>query len=100
MSQYILEIDHVTKEFPGVKALDNVNMKIEKGHIHGLVGENGAGKSTLMKILSGVYPAGEYSGEIKIDGQTATFKTIKDSEKEMCIRDRQCRDGPVVPGRT
>ncbi len=81
MSQYILEINDITKEFPGVKALSAVNMQIKKGHIHGLVGENGAGKSTLMKILSGVYPKGEYGGEIKIDGQTVAFKTIKDSEK-------------------
>ncbi|MBQ2720782.1 MAG: ATP-binding cassette domain-containing protein, partial [Clostridia bacterium] len=51
MSEYILEINNVTKEFPGVKALDNVNFKIKKGQIHGLVGENGAGKSTLMKVL-------------------------------------------------
>lgn len=80
MSEFILEINNITKEFPGVKALDGVTMQIEKGHIHGLVGENGAGKSTLMKILSGVYPKGEYGGEIKIEGRTAEFKTIRDSE--------------------
>ena len=80
MSEFILEINNITKEFPGVKALDGVTMQIEKGHIHGLVGENGAGKSTLMKILSGVYPKGEYGGEIKIEGRTVEFKKIRDSE--------------------
>ena len=80
MSEFILEINNITKEFPGVKALDGVNMQIKKGHIHGLVGENGAGKSTLMKILSGVYPKGEYAGEIKIEGHPVEFKTIRDSE--------------------
>lgn len=81
MSEYILEIDNVTKEFPGVKALDSVNIKIKKGEIHGLVGENGAGKSTLMKILSGVYPKGSYSGEIRVNGEVAQFADTKDSEK-------------------
>jgi D-xylose transport system ATP-binding protein len=81
MSQYILEFHNVTKEFPGVKALDSVNMNVEQGHIHGLVGENGAGKSTLMKILSGVYAKGTYTGEIRIDGKLVAFKNIKDSEK-------------------
>lgn len=80
MSEYILEIDHVTKEFPGVKALNDVCFNIRRGKIHGLVGENGAGKSTLMKVLSGVYTRGEYTGEIRIDGKPATFKGIRDSE--------------------
>lgn len=81
MSDYILEIKHVTKEFPGVKALSDVCLNVERGEIHGLVGENGAGKSTLMKILSGVYPKGTYEGEVCINGKPAIFKTVKDAEK-------------------
>ena len=81
MSQYILEMDNVTKEFPGVKALDNVTIHIKKGEIHGLVGENGAGKSTLMKILSGVYPKDTYAGTVKIDGEVQRFSNIRESEK-------------------
>lgn len=81
MPDYILEIDNVTKEFPGVKALDNVNIRIKKGEIHGLVGENGAGKSTLMKILSGVYPKGTYAGEVRVNGEVAHFTDTRDSEK-------------------
>ncbi|PKM51998.1 MAG: xylose ABC transporter ATP-binding protein [Firmicutes bacterium HGW-Firmicutes-7] len=80
MSEYILEMRNITKEFPGVKALDNVNLKVRKGEIHALIGENGAGKSTLMKILSGVYPFGTYSGDIVVNGQEQTFSSIKDSE--------------------
>jgi len=64
---HILEMKGITKEFPGVKALDNVNFRVEKGEIHALVGENGAGKSTLMKVLSGVYPTGTFDGDIIID---------------------------------
>lgn len=81
MAEYILEIKHVTKEFPGVKALNNVCLNVERGEIHGLVGENGAGKSTLMKILSGVYPKGDYEGEIYINGIPAAFKTVRDADK-------------------
>ncbi|OHD11573.1 MAG: D-xylose ABC transporter ATP-binding protein [Spirochaetes bacterium GWD1_27_9] len=77
----ILEMKGITKEFPGVKALDNVTFQVKKGEIHALVGENGAGKSTLMKVLSGVYPYGTYNGDIIINGKVQTFKTIKDSEK-------------------
>ncbi len=77
----ILEMIDITKEFPGVKALDEVNFKVEKGEIHALVGENGAGKSTLMKILSGVYPSGSYTGKIIINGEEKHFNNIKESEK-------------------
>jgi putative multiple sugar transport system ATP-binding protein len=80
MSDYILEMRNITKMFPGVKALDNVNLKVEKGEIHSLVGENGAGKSTLMKVLSGVYPSGSYDGGIYLEGKECHFKDIKQSE--------------------
>ena len=79
-NDYIIEMLHITKEFPGVKALDNVNLKVEEGEIHALIGENGAGKSTLMNVLSGTYPAGSYSGEIYYDGKLCQFKNQKDSE--------------------
>lgn len=80
MGKTILEMSHITKEFPGVKALDDVTFKVEEGEIHFLVGENGAGKSTLMKVLSGVYPFGTYSGDILIDGQIQKYNSIRDSE--------------------
>jgi putative multiple sugar transport system ATP-binding protein len=77
----ILEMRGITKAFPGVKALDNVNLAVRAGGIHAIVGENGAGKSTLMKVLSGVYPADSYSGEIHFDGELRRFRGIADSEK-------------------
>jgi putative multiple sugar transport system ATP-binding protein len=80
MSDIILEMRNITKTFPGVKALDNVNFTVRQGEIHALVGENGAGKSTLVKVLSGVYPFGEYTGEIFYRGQECRFKDISDSE--------------------
>ena len=80
-SDYILEMNNITKEFPGVKALDNVNFKVKRGEIHCLVGENGAGKSTLMKVLSGLYPFGEYSGDIIIDGNIQKYNNIQESVK-------------------
>ncbi|QQZ09382.1 sugar ABC transporter ATP-binding protein [Heyndrickxia vini] len=79
MSDYILEMNQITKEFTGVKALSNVNFKVEKGEIHCLVGENGAGKSTLMKVLSGVYPYGSYQGDIVFEGNIQQFHKINDS---------------------
>lgn len=76
----ILEMRGITKTFPGVKALDNVNLQVRPGEIHALVGENGAGKSTLMKVLSGVYPYGSYDGEIFYEGQLSKFRDISESE--------------------
>lgn len=81
MSEYILEMKNITKIFPGVKALDNVNLQIRKGEIHALCGENGAGKSTLMKVLSGVYPYKTFTGDIVINGEVKQFHKISDSEK-------------------
>lgn len=78
----ILEMKNITKTFPGVKALDNVNLRVRRGEIHSLCGENGAGKSTLMKVLSGIYPHGDYDGEILYNGKTCTYKNIKDSERD------------------
>jgi putative multiple sugar transport system ATP-binding protein len=77
----ILEMRNITKEFPGVKALDDVSFRVREGEIHCLVGENGAGKSTLMKVLSGVYPHGTYDGEIYFAGQQQQFSGIRDSER-------------------
>ncbi|MFC0473323.1 multiple monosaccharide ABC transporter ATP-binding protein [Halalkalibacter kiskunsagensis] len=76
----ILEMKNITKEFPGVKALDTVNLKVIEGEIHAICGENGAGKSTLMKVLSGVYPHGTYDGDILFKDQVCEFKGIKQSE--------------------
>ena len=76
----ILEMRGITKEFPGVKALDDVNLSVRKGTIHAICGENGAGKSTLMKVLSGVYPYGTYDGKIIYLGEEVKFKNIKESE--------------------
>lgn len=81
MSDVILEMRNITKTFPGVKALDNVSFSVKQGEIHALVGENGAGKSTLMKVLSGVYPHGTYSGEIYFEGKECRFQDINQSEK-------------------
>jgi len=81
MTAPILEMKQITKEFPGVKALNNVSFRVNTGEIHCLVGENGAGKSTLMKVLSGVYPHGSYSGDILLNGEVQKFKSIRDSEK-------------------
>ncbi|WP_321994697.1 multiple monosaccharide ABC transporter ATP-binding protein [Clostridium butyricum] len=78
----ILEMKNITKTFTGVKALDNVNLRVRRGEIHSLCGENGAGKSTLMKVLSGIYPHGDYDGEILYNGKTCTYKNIKDSERD------------------
>ncbi len=81
VANILLEMKNITKTFPGVKALDNVNLTVEEGEIHALVGENGAGKSTLMNVLSGIYPYGSYDGEILYNGDICKFKTIRDSER-------------------
>jgi putative multiple sugar transport system ATP-binding protein len=77
----ILEMRGISKNFPGVKALRNVSLRVEAGEIHAICGENGAGKSTLMKVLSGVYPHGAYEGEIFYDGEKRQFADISDSER-------------------
>ena len=82
MAKILLEMKNITKTFPGVKALDNVNLQVEEGEIHALVGENGAGKSTLMNVLSGIYPYGTYEGNIIYNGEICKFNTIKDSEEK------------------
>ena len=80
MADMLLEMKNITKRFPGVKALDNVNLQVEEGEIHALVGENGAGKSTLMNVLSGIYPYGSYEGKIFYQGEECRFNLINDSE--------------------
>ena len=82
MADNILVMKSITKEFPNVKALDDVNLEVRRGEIHALVGENGAGKSTLMNVLSGTYPYGSYTGEIIYDGEPCRFRTLKDSEEK------------------
>ncbi len=81
----ILEMRGITKTFPGVKALSDVNLTVGEGEIHALVGENGAGKSTLMKVLSGVYPHGTYEGDIVYKGEVQSFAGIPDSEEKGII---------------
>ncbi|WP_102161004.1 multiple monosaccharide ABC transporter ATP-binding protein [Zhihengliuella halotolerans] len=80
MDSTILQMQDITKTFPGVKALSNVNLSVARGEIHAICGENGAGKSTLMKVLSGVYPHGTYEGKIVFESEEAKFAGIKDSE--------------------
>lgn len=81
MSEILLEMKNITKVFPGVIALDSVNLQVKKAEIHALVGENGAGKSTLMNILSGTYPHGTYTGDIIMENKVCEFRDIKHSEK-------------------
>lgn len=76
-----LKMEHITKAFPGVLALDDVSMEVKKQAIHAICGENGAGKSTLMKVLSGVHPSGTYQGKIIFEGEEVSFSNIRDSER-------------------
>lgn len=82
MADIILEMKNITKTFPGVRALDKVNITVERGEIHAICGENGAGKSTLMNILSGVYPYGSYEGDIIFNNEVCQFSGVKDSESK------------------
>ena len=82
MADNILEMKGIIKQFPATRALDDVNFVVKRGSIHALVGENGAGKSTLMKILSGIWPYGTYSGEVIYEGEVCKFTKIKDSEEK------------------
>ena len=77
MSEFILEMNHIAKSFPGVKVLDDVTLQIRPGEVHALMGENGAGKSTLMKCLFGIYK--QDGGEIRIDGQSVHFTGPKNA---------------------
>ena len=81
----LLEMRGISKVFPGVRALDHVNLTVEQGEIHAICGENGAGKSTLMKVLSGIYPHGSYDGEILYDGLPLMNRSISDSEAKGII---------------
>jgi putative multiple sugar transport system ATP-binding protein len=81
VSDVILRMRGITKTFPGVAALQDVNLEVRRGEIHAICGENGAGKSTLMKVLSGVYPHGSYTGDIEFDGELCNFGGIRDSER-------------------
>ncbi|GGO04281.1 xylose ABC transporter ATP-binding protein [Microbispora rosea subsp. aerata] len=81
MTEHILRMTGITKTFPGVTALRDVNLAVRRGEIHAICGENGAGKSTLMKVLSGVYPHGQYEGEITFEGRRCEFGGIRDSER-------------------
>ena len=77
----ILQLEKISKEFPGVKAMSDITLNVERGEILAIVGENGAGKSTMMKILSGVYPYGTYGGIFKLNGEEMRFANIRESEE-------------------
>jgi len=98
MSEYIMEIFNLTKDFPGVRALENVSIKIKQGEIHSIVGENGAGKSTLMSVISGVYPKGDYEGKVIYKGKETNYHSVKDSEKEgLAIIHQELALSPYLP---
>jgi putative multiple sugar transport system ATP-binding protein len=81
LADIILEMKNITKHYPGVRALDNVSLSVERGEVHAIVGENGAGKSTLMNVLSGTIVHGNYDGSIMYDGHECRFKNVRESEK-------------------
>ena len=81
MSEVVLKMEHIVKEFPGVRALDNVNFEARSGELLAVMGENGAGKSTLMKVLSGVWPYPTYQGEIFIKGEKKRFYNTREAEE-------------------
>ena len=79
MEEYVLEMLSISKSFPGVRALDNVSVRVRKNEILGVIGENGAGKSTLLKVLNGIYPYGDFEGEIRLSGEAVAFKSSHDA---------------------
>lgn len=81
MESSLLEVRQITKKFPGVVALREVSLTVLPGEVHAICGENGAGKSTLIKVMSGIYPFGDYEGELYFDGNVAKFMGVKDSEQ-------------------
>ena len=98
MNEHIMEIVNLTKDFPGVRALENVSIKIKQGEIHSIVGENGAGKSTLMSVISGVYPKGDYEGKVIYKGKETHYHSVKDSEKEgLAIIHQELALSPYLP---
>ncbi|MDE0314767.1 MAG: sugar ABC transporter ATP-binding protein [Candidatus Poribacteria bacterium] len=80
MAVPLLSMQAITKDFPGVRALDDVNFEVHSGEIHALCGENGAGKSTLIKVLGGVHPYGTYEGQLHINGVEQRFRNVRDAE--------------------
>ena len=91
-AEYILRMEHIDKEFPGVKALNDVNFDVRRGEIHALVGENGAGKSTLMNVLCGLIPHGQYEGKILFEGFAQRFTCLRD----LVLRHAKLRIAPAV----
>jgi len=87
MDEVVLRMTNITKDFPGVRALDSVNLTVQRGEIHAICGENGAGKSTLIKILGGIHPAGSYNGDVHLDGESCHFGNTSDAERRgvVCI---------------
>lgn len=81
MAEAHVKMEGIVKEFPGVRALDDVTFTVRRGEVHALVGENGAGKSTLIKILSGLYPHGSYEGRLSINGEECAFRNVRDAER-------------------
>jgi putative multiple sugar transport system ATP-binding protein len=82
MADAILTMKGIVKDFNGVKALNGVDLEVQRGEVHAICGENGAGKSTLMKVLSGVYPHGSFDGVITLEGNEVAYRSINDSERD------------------